>query len=437
MTEPVSVLHLTAHLGGGVGKALSGLILNTPAQGGIRHAIACLERPEKTQFIDPLIDGGCPVALAPDPKTLARMIEEADVVQLEWWGHPAPMAALCAGPMPAMRLLLWCHVSGIHTPVIPQGLIRSAHRCLFTSPCTYEAPEVVGLSPDQKSRLGVVHSAGGFEGLQPPARQIDDTLAAGYLGSLNFAKLHPDYVEFLTSVRGADFRVRVIGDETNRDILERQCRDAGRPGMLEFRGYRTDIAAELAAINVFPYLLNPLHYGTSENALLEAMAMEVVPIVLDNPAERCLVTEGETGLFVRNPGEFGEAVDWLARHPQERLRLGRQASISVRDRFSVHRAVTAFERLYREVRAEEKRDVDFNAFIGHRPSEWFLATQRLPEIFAPDGTVSLGMLSAMILPGLLERTKGTVFHYAAYFPEDLLLKQWADRLGNVNSDSDR
>lgn len=437
MTESVSVLHLTAHLGGGVGKALSGLILNTPARGGIRHTIACLERPEKTQFIDPLIASGCPVVIAPDHETLSGLIKEADIVQLEWWGHPAPIAALCKGPMPALRLLLWCHVSGIHTPVIPEGLIRSAHRCIFTSPCTYGAPEVAGLPPGQKHKLGVVHSAGGFKGLQPPERQIDDALAAGYLGSLNFAKLHPSYVEFLTAVQVPNFRVRVIGDETNREILEWQCREAGRPEMLEFRGYKTDIVSELATINVFPYLLNPLHYGTSENALLEAMAMEVVPIVLDNPAERCLVTAGETGLFVRNPNEFGEAVDWLFRNPRERVRLGRQAAAAVRDRFSVYRSVNAFDGLYRETHREERRVFDFEALFGRHPAEWFLATQRLPEIFAPEGKASLGTLSAMVLPGLQERTKGTVFHYAAYFPEDLLLKQWAGQLGNANPDNDR
>ena len=135
----------------------------------------------------------------------------------------------------------------------------------------------------------------------------------GYFGSLNFAKLHPHYVDFLAAVDKPGLTVRLIGDLTNRDILERQSALIGREGMFEFRGYSTDIAAELKAINVLAYLLNPEHYGTTENALLEAMAVGIVPIVLDNPAERHIIEDNRTGLIVSTPSEFSKAVYWLAK----------------------------------------------------------------------------------------------------------------------------
>jgi len=79
-----------------------------------------------------------------------------------------------------------------------------------------------------------VHSCGGFDGLTPPYRDPSAPLVAGYLGSLNFAKLHPRYVDFLAAVAIPEFSVRMIGDATNKEILERQCQQAGRRGMLEF-----------------------------------------------------------------------------------------------------------------------------------------------------------------------------------------------------------
>ena len=426
MNDTIKVLHITAHMGGGIGKALSGLVLNTPPECGISHSIACIESPEKTQFLEQLTDSGCLVIVAPSHENLARLIEATDVVQLEWWGHPAIIAALCGGPLPAMRLLVWCHVSGIHTPIIPARLMESSHRCLFTSPCSYEAAEVAQLLPTHKKRLDVVYSAGGFDGFELPDRRCDAPLAAGYLGSLNFAKLHPRYVEFLSAVIIPDFTVRMIGDITNRDILEQQCRQAGRPDMLKFHGYTTDVASELATINVLPYLLNPQHYGTTENALLEAMAMGVLPTVLDNPAARCLITDRKTGLVITTPRELGDSVAWLTHHPQERQNIALQAALSVRDRFAVGRMTEAFNRQYASVCEEDKDVIYFDAMFGRTPSEWFLASQRHPEFFISNERSD--MIDDLTLPGLLERSKGSVFHYSKKFPNDTRLSQWAERL---------
>ncbi|MFH2043938.1 MAG: glycosyltransferase family 4 protein [Pseudomonadota bacterium] len=422
----ISVLHLTAHLGGGIGKALSGLVLNTHPEAGISHAIVCLELPEKMQFIEELADSGCPVTVAPDRATLFELIEASDIVQLEWWGHPATVSALCDAPLPAMRLLVWCHISGIHTPIIPSDLIRVATRCLFTSPCSYEALEVENLRSSHQNRMDVIHSAGGFRGFELPNRNDNSQIVAGYLGSLNFAKLNPHYVEFLSAVKIPNFTVRMIGDIANRDILENQCRAVNRSGMLEFRGYNTDVASELAAINIFPYLLNPLHYGTTENALLEAMAMGVVPIVLDNPAERYLVTDRKTGLIIRNRDEFADAVMWLANNPEERKKIAMQAAVSIRKRFAIERITERFNCHYESVSEEDKVNISFNSIFGETPAEWFLSSQRNPGVFLAD--THSDMLDELALPGLLERSKGSVFHYRKYFPEDPNLSLWCKRL---------
>lgn len=69
------------------------------------------------------------------------------------------------------------------------------------------------------------------------------------IGSLNFAKLHPHFVEFLSAVSLRGFTVRLVGDMVNREILEEQSRRANRPDILEFRGYVTDIARELSAVS--------------------------------------------------------------------------------------------------------------------------------------------------------------------------------------------
>ena len=52
--------------------------------------------------------------------------------------------------------------------------------------------------------------------------------------------------------------------------------------------------------DIFFYPLQPDHYGTAENALVEAMSLGLMPVVLDNPAEMAIVRDGETGFVARS-----------------------------------------------------------------------------------------------------------------------------------------
>ncbi len=412
-----------------MGKALSGLVAQALVSGApVKHVIACLENPEKNQFIDRIREGGGDVIVAPDRLALDELVFTADIVQLEWWNHPATIESLCKLAANPMRLLVWCHVSGLYNPIIPTKLMEASNKFLFTSPCSYEAKEVAGLAEHLGSRLAVVSSGGGFSDFPEPEGDDLAPISVGYLGSLNFAKLHPDYVQYLSAVDLPGFKIRLIGDLLNRETLERQSEVAGRSGMFEFRGYTTDVAAELAAINVLAYLLNPCHYGTAENALLEAMAMGIVPVVLDNPAERSIVEHLRTGLIVNSPAEFADAIKWLANNPADRSRIGKQAAASVRERFTPEKMDASFRAHYEDVVREDKRLPPFRDVFGTTPDEWFLSCQRDPKQFRdPDSTFSEIHNPEYFI--LREKTKGSAIHFSHYFPKDQTLKIWATALG--------
>jgi glycosyltransferase involved in cell wall biosynthesis len=427
----MEILHLTAHVGGGVGKALSGLVAQASASGsGVQHRIVCLEEPEKEQFVG--LIRGCKgeIIVCPSINRLERLIRDTDILQLEWWNHPATIECLCSLPLIPIRLLSWSHTSGLHNPIIPEKLILASHKFLFTSRCSFEANEVRNLATEQRSRLGVVSSCGGFSGLPEVWGKINGRVSVGYLGSLNFAKLHPNYIDYIAAVDISGFRVRMIGDLTNHNILNQQCDSLGKTGMLEFRGYSTDIASDLADIDVLAYLLNPEHYGTTENALLEAMAMGIVPVVLDNPCERQIVDDYNTGLIVNSPGEFAEAILWLHQNPDKRRRLGKQAAKSVRERFSVEKMEASLNLHYQEVLSMEKKEVVFSDIFGTDPAEWFLSCQGDKNIFADNGYIHLNG-GDFFGYGLFEKTKGTVSHFNKYFPDNLKLKLWAENLKSL------
>jgi glycosyltransferase involved in cell wall biosynthesis len=422
----IRVLHLTAHLGGGVGRALSALCVAAAAAGrATRHDFVTLEAPEKRAFAERITGLGGAVHVQPSAARLAELLAAADVVQLEYWNHPATLAALCSLPEGLrMRLVVWSHVSGLHSPVVPAALVAAAHRFIFTSPCSPGAS-------DRHPSVDVVASSGGFDHL-PETRPREPVpgrpLRMGYAGTLSFSKLHPQYAELVAASVPRGAPVRLIGDEASREALEARARAVGRPDLFEFRGYREDVASELGALDVLLYFLNPRHYGTTENALLEAMALGVVPIVLDNPVERLIVRHGETGFVSRTGADVAACVARLATEPELLPRLGAAAAADVRSRFDPARTEAQLDRHYREVMALPPRHVPFRDVFGDTPAEWFRRTQEDPSTFGADGSVRVPE-SDDARASLVEPTKGSVHHFYRHFPGDPLLARWAAALG--------
>jgi len=77
----------------------------------------------------------------------------------------------------------------------------------------------------------------------------------------------------------------------------------------------------------------------------------------------------------------------------------------------------------------DKTTISFDSIFGRTPAEWFLTNQKHPEYFTADR--QLGTNDEHTLPGLLEKTKGSVFHYCRHFPEDSRLAKWAERLTHL------
>ncbi len=80
------IVHLTPHLGGGVGRALSGLVEQATRSGAdFEHVVVCLEQPVKRQFVERVQRTGAKLTFCPTRSELISEIEESDIVQLEFY----------------------------------------------------------------------------------------------------------------------------------------------------------------------------------------------------------------------------------------------------------------------------------------------------------------------------------------------------------------
>ena len=418
MTRPCVVLHAAAHLGGGVGRALLAVARSHRDKGlPIRHIFACHEGPENPQFVDRLLAEGFEVHAPVTPAALDELAAEADLVQLDWWHHPRQCAWLVKTRVKT-RLIVWAHTSGLHVPAIPDAFVRRPHAFLFTT-----AASMAGGNWPGVGSVECIPSTGGFDDFPPAQRRASrQSLRYGFIGSLSPAKLHPDFVNYIEAIEHPGFVLDCYGDVSSAPAFRRAAAQQG--SRLRFRGYSRQPGAVLRDLDVFIYLLNPEHYGTTENALLEAMACGVVPIVMDNPVERAIVRHGETGWIIRSRRALRDVIERMNDRPDERRKMSAAASRYVRANFALGKTSDALARCYARVLGQAKRPHHMADVFGATPADWLLTGLGRYRSLLEHGSARTGLAERRQHSFLYASTKSSPFHFQRCFPDDVRIREW-------------
>ena len=439
MARALRVLHITPHLGGGVGRALVSLAEGDPigpARQPIERQVLCLEPPQKTGAWQRLLELGVQVRTSAGEADLRHAAGAADLVQCEVWNHPRLFEAWHQLRGLSLRMTHWCHVSGLGFPKLPDALWHNDQPVALTAACSLRS-STQGLQTAHRSgKVHVISSAAGFEKWPALGRRAvswHHELRLGYVGSLQLAKMHPHYVQWLVKALpepSTPVSVEVLGDVIEPGALARQCEQHGRPGLVKALGFRSDVATAMSAWQGFLYLLNPHHYGTAEIALIEAMASGLVPIILPNACEADLVADGIHGWHVDSPAALRQTLARMAADAHERSRMGDAASDWVRHTFTTGRLTRAFASLYEQTMATSPQTWDVTPWMGTHPWQWFQATLPAGHDFEVDAPPRLPMDDAG--HAHRERTKGSVHHFASCFPQDRVLRAWSQHVSQAS-----
>ena len=223
-------------------------------------------------------------------------------------------------------------------------------RTLLTSECGIPA-----------ERIAVVHSALDIEQFAP------DTDGAPFREELGIAE-----GEFLIGVtarleaqKGVDFlldgfaklaasrpnvRLAVVGRGSRQEALEEQAARLGIEGSVTFCGYRTDIAAILAGLDLFVLPSRREGFGISA---LEAMAMRTPVVATAVGGIPEIVQDGETGLLVPH-GDVDAlcgAIGRLIEDADLRRTLADRGRRIVEERFTPDVLTEKVEAVYQDVLA--------------------------------------------------------------------------------------
>lgn len=442
------ILHLTTHLGGGIGSVVLNYLRRTTNDKNFSHSVICLGYADD-RAVSALKKARISLTqnMSSNHEEILAQIKDSDIVLIHWWNHPLLSDFLMREEIPPSRVLLWSHIVGSTAPNnFTDKLLTYPDLFVFTTPLSYGVKEVERLDTKQKKRLRDIWSTGTVDHVRSLKSRKHSGFNIGYIGTVDFAKMHPDFLEMSHHVTIPGARFVTIGGPNGEQMGE-EARRLGIGDTFHFTGLlpEKETWKHLSSFDVFGYPLAPGHYGTCDLALQEAMTTGAVPVVMANPMERYMVQDRVTGIVAKDAGAYVKALEELYHNPKLRRTLSKNARKYALNTFSLKKMIGDWNAVFREALKlpktsrkwkKRKKSEDLT------PKDIFLESlgrHKGPFASYCEATDKKEQENALAkIKKLAKRTewqsasKSTVHNYNAFLPGDKHLSLWSKAMKDAN-----
>ena len=445
------VLHIVHHFNGGLGRVLlSTLKFSRNTSASFAHEIIVTDEKHLTPTsLEMFCEYSECLHIGKSDAFIKEKIDKADIVQIEWGNHPLIYKFLYNFPLPPSRIVLCCHVNGLSRPsIVTENLVEFSDIFLCATKATRKHP----LFQSEKNvryqeKLRYITYPVDFERFGTIQPKAHDSFNVGYVGTLDYSKLHRNFLSMSAAANIPKIKFIICGDNSGpkgKVELEAQAYPVGK---FQFMGFTENIKSILEVLDVFGYPLNTKHFGSGEQAITEAMYAGLPVIAFSNPSEQEIISHNETGILVDNEQSYTEAIKTLYSNPSERARIGMNARKHVMKHFEPSRCFQKLESIYKEVMSLDKKLRTFKKLVGSSNDSKDDLGARLFieslgdkgleffESYKSGGEGSNGNTNKIIQKaeiGMKVVTKGSLFQYLYFFPDDAYLNFWAGLISQVD-----
>ena len=428
----MNILHITPHLGGGVGTVVTNMLRDSEANSPHKNILICLDklRPESKHFLHQsglsyIEDASSNYLL------LQEYINNSDIILLHWWNHPLAGKFLYdlqhLGPC---RLVLWCHISGMSEPNnIFEAAVMISDRFIFTTPISYGAKNLKNLPPHQRSKLSWIWSTRGIDYLPASSTDLkEESMRLLYIGNLDYAKLSRTFLQILQEISEDVASVDIVGPPVDNFLHDLNFFKL--KSHVKYHGFVTEEKKYelLNRASIFLYPLASNHYGTCDQAIQEAMAYGLVPVVYSNPMETYMIDHETNGIVASSPDELIKSLKKLITNKPYLHKLSESAKIFSRQAYTLASLRSQWDYVFSSLSNVEKSpkqfvDLDSNTlgyqlFLLSVPS---IATQ-VDQLLKPSGKVDDKVKSSIdsYFSSSLQTSpsKSSINQFLQYFPDD-------------------
>ena len=263
------------------------------------------------------------------------------------------LAALAVRLAPRSRVVLTRHAL-FPLRRINRPLLRSAGRVITVSQAVAESVRRSGVIESPK--ITVVHNGIDTNRFhQAKAHDANSLVLIGTVGHLAPIKGFDIFLRAakLIFTQRHDVRFVIIGEDKSTHMEHRRSfegliAELGLSDIVNMPGWQDDMPAVLSSLDLFVSAARSEPFGL---AIVEAMAAGLPIVATSSEGALEILEDGITGKLVPtgDPEALAEAINNLLADPLECSRLGRNAQLAARERYSLARMASDTERVYREV----------------------------------------------------------------------------------------
>lgn len=334
--QKLKINHITPHIGGGVGSVLKNFFELSPKL-GVTNALYCLDRCKSNLSTLSCIKVKKDGIILKSQKWghIQKELAKCDIILIHYWNHPLLAQFLLEARNLQCKKAIWCHISGLSEPqIIPQYLVKIAQKIIFTSSCSFSAPNLKSIIKSNPSQFQVIHSVCALDKYFKLSRKRSNNkkriINLLYLGTVSSAKMHPECAKIFAELSKQGFQINVVGGPDHCHLSRNVSRIGG---VIRTFGEVKNVLPFYAKADLFIYPLRKDHYGTGEQVLLEAVAAGLPVVAFNNPAERAILGNG-AGTLVSNTKEFIKETLKLSNNIKYRNKIRKKAFIKLKQRIN-------------------------------------------------------------------------------------------------------
>ncbi len=302
------------------------------------------------------------VVVTPEATSLQLMLSNADIVQIAYRNTPR-INALLRGTLPPMRLAIWSHVHGTTAPhLLPRHICKMADICIdgrhIKDPHLNHLQLITSDELDtvnqEMAGTGFLHNivpSPDFSMLADYVPEAHTAFNIGFAAHPTINCLHPEFASINEKIQLPGAQLLILGDS---EYLAQQTSESSIADRYVFLPTDASTLSLMKQLDVFGC---PFGAEGSEDAqaYIQLAMYAGIPVVVFDPSHvQGLIKHNETGFHAQSAEDYVRTIEFLHNNPQERTRIGLNASIFAKTHLGARNVAHELHKVYALLQAQPK-----------------------------------------------------------------------------------